>query len=171
MSCRPFDSLARCTDTNFGAGGALGSGSFERSTPAPSAASFGNGRISSSYSPSPSHSLPARCKSAVVAPLAHASCCLYASGLPPNTSLCARMSDLPPKPPMRSAPRTKRAKYCVRTRSSSSCVGPLASRRANSSSTALRTFVRLSPGFAVAVMMKRPPISRGPIDAPTSVAI
>jgi hypothetical protein len=81
------------------------------------------------------------------------------------------MSDFPPNPPMRSAPRTNRAKNCVRTRSSSSCVGPSISSRESSSSTAFRTLVRSSPGLAVAVIVNSAPISRCGTDAPTSVAI
>ncbi len=70
------------------------------------------------------------------------------------------MSDLPPKPPMRSMPRMKRAMYCVRTRSSSFSVGPSARNFASSSSMAFSTAASATPGLASAWIVKTLPISR-----------
>jgi hypothetical protein len=79
---RPFDSVARASLGNAGAGASAGSGSFLRSAPVGAAASCGKGRMSSAYSPSDSHDFAARCTLAVEAPATLFSVFLYASGLP-----------------------------------------------------------------------------------------
>jgi hypothetical protein len=62
---------------------------------------------------------------------------------------------------MRSTPRAKLAKYSVRTRRTSSAVGPAARKRAISSSSAFSTRAGSTPGRTVAWIMNCPPISRG----------
>ncbi len=71
-----------------------------------------------------------------------------------------QQSDLPPKPPMRSMPRTKPARGTgVFTRRAPPCVGPPARSRASSSLIARSTLLRSPPGRTVASMTNRPPIS------------
>jgi hypothetical protein len=72
-----------------------------------------------------------------------------ASGEPPNAWLFARMSDLPPKPPMRSTPLTNPAANWVLTRSSSFAVGPSARNLVSSSSMTFSTFESSTPGLAL----------------------
>ena len=80
-------------------------------------------------------------------------------------------TDLPPKPPMRSMPRTNEASSWVLIRSTSRGSGPWSRKRAISSSRTRSTSARSPPGWAVAWIMKTLAISRGRVNAPTSVAI
>ena len=81
------------------------------------------------------------------------------------------MSDFPPNPPMRSAPRVKAASISVRARSSSTWVGPFSRKRESSSRVNFSTAWMSPPGRAVAWIRNWLPISPGPCMAMTSVAI
>ena len=104
--------------------------------------------------PAPSQVLPAACTEATVA-----SCRVFRlsrkqPGLPVYTAHSASASALPPKPPMRSTPRTQPAWVVVRARSSSSWLGPSFSNALISSSIAASTLATSTPCFTDAMTMK-----------------
>ena len=177
----PLLSSPRCSDGKFRPGNSVVCGTpWLRSTPVATVVYFGSaagtgamsgwvldssstvatrspGAMTMVWSPRESHFLPAAVTSAAVADSITSRLSRKQPGSPVYTAHSASASALPPKPPMRSMPRTKPALNTVRACSSSEADGPSASSLASSSSSAFSTVAMSTPCFTSTWMKNRPP--------------
>ena len=180
----PLDRVARSSAGNFNSGNLSGTGTpWLRSTWLAVVVNFGSGAGSANGAgvgeassastvrspgsttrvcePSPSQLRPAAFRLAAVVPAMVSRSLRKQPGSLAYTAHSASASALPPKPPMRSRPRTKSARSMVCACASSPAVGPSSISRRSSSSMICSTRAGSTPCFTSAVMWKAEASSNG----------